>query len=295
MNYSLLIKIAVVCFCVQLLSAVSRAQTKGLPYKIYSSAENKQLTIDELAAQLIKAQVIVFGEEHNDSVGHVLQLAVLEKLFLQSKGKVALSLEMFERDIQPVINEYLTNMIREKNFMNDARPWKNYADYKPLIEFAKKNTIPVIAANAPSRYVNRVTRLGLASLSELNDQSKTFLPPLPIDTLSGAYYHKFLKTLGGHNMPGMQIYQSQNLWDASMADVITSFIVKNKEFKVLQLNGRFHSDECLGVCYRLKKAGLKVTTISCFSDDSFKNPDFTKFSQLADFIIVTDASVKRTF
>lgn len=273
----------------------SKAQTAESQYKIYSTSTNKQLTIDELSTQLIKSQVVVFGEEHNDSVGHALQLALLEKLYFQSKGKIALSMEMFERDVQPVIDEYLTGLIREKNFLTDARPWKNYNDYKPLVEFAKKNSVPVIAANAPLRYVNRVTRLGLSSLNELSDQSKTFLPPLPVDTLSGAYYEKFLQTLGGHNMPGMQIYQSQNLWDASMADVIQSFINKNKEFKVLQLNGRFHSDEYLGVCYRLRKVGLIITTISCFSDDSFENPDFSKFNKLADFVIITDPKVKRTF
>lgn len=273
----------------------AKAQTTEVQYKIYSKTADKQVTVDELTAQLVKSQIIVFGEEHNDSVGHALQFSLLEKLYFLSKGKIALSMEMFERDVQPVIDEYLTGMIREKNFLTDVRPWKNYNDYRPLVEFAKKNSLKVLAANAPLRYVNRVTRLGLSSLNELSDQAKTFLPPLPVDTLTGAYYDKFLQTLGGHNMPGMQIYQSQNLWDASMADVITSFISKYKEFNVLQLNGRFHSDEGLGVCYRLRKTGLKVMTISCFSDDSFENPDFSKFRNLADFVIITDPKVKRTF
>ena len=35
------------------------------------------------------------------------------------------------------MNEYLQNMIREKNFIKEAREWNKYTDYKPMMEFAK--------------------------------------------------------------------------------------------------------------------------------------------------------------
>ncbi|UKJ06623.1 ChaN family lipoprotein [Solitalea lacus] len=271
------------------------AQDSSRQFKIYSTKTKSLISLDELIRTTSTGQVILFGEEHNDSVGHAVQASLFKGLYAKYGNKVALSMEMFERDVQLILNEYLAGLITEKNFKTDARSWKNYTDYKPLIEFAKENKLLVLAANAPSRYVNRVSRLGLSSLNDLSEQAKQWLPTLPIDTLQGAYYDKFLKTMGSHSMPGVQIYQSQNLWDASMVETIVSFLKKNSDYKVLNLNGRFHSDEFLGTCYRLKKAGLKVATISCFAYDLFDTPDFSKLQNLADYVILTDPKVKRTF
>lgn len=69
---------------------------------------------------------------------------------------------MFERDVQEVMDEYLTGCIRQQDMLQDSRPWPNYlSDYAPLVELAKANSIPVIAANAPRRYVGMVGRGGL--------------------------------------------------------------------------------------------------------------------------------------
>jgi uncharacterized iron-regulated protein len=59
--------------------------------------------------------------------------------------------------------------------------------------------------------------------------------------------------MGGHEaMAGMQIYQSQNLWDATMAWSIAQFLKAMPDYKILQLNGGFHSEEKLGTVAQLK-------------------------------------------
>lgn len=105
-------------------------------------------------------------------------------------NKTTLSLEMFERDVQPIMDEYLTSDIREKNFVKEARVWSNYDDYRPMVEFAKSKKLNVICANAAGRYTNLVGRKGQAALMALPDASKDFMAPLPYDTASGAYYDK---------------------------------------------------------------------------------------------------------
>jgi uncharacterized iron-regulated protein len=176
-------------------------------YKIYSSSKKKIITLDEIANDMSKADVLFFGEEHNDSAGHYLEHALFKKLVEKYQGKLALSLEMFETDCQTPLNEYLAGLIREKNFIAEARAWHNYKDYRPMIELAKEDHIPVIAANAPARYANMVNRLGLGSLEQLDAKGKAFLPPLPIDTAIGAYYDKFIEIMGGHSaMGGMKMY-----------------------------------------------------------------------------------------
>ena len=101
-------------------------------YKIYSTARRQLVTIDEVVNRMKDADVLFFGEEHNDSAGHYLERAIFEKMAVQFPGMVALSMEMFETDCQTVLDEYLAGLIREKNFLVDARAWPNYKDYRPL-------------------------------------------------------------------------------------------------------------------------------------------------------------------
>jgi uncharacterized iron-regulated protein len=104
--------------------------------------------------------------------------------------------------------------------------------------------------------------------------------------------------MGGHAaMAGMQIYQSQNLWDATMGWSIAQFYKKHTDFKIMQINGGFHSEEKMGAVAQLKKYAPKarVITIGAYADESFDNPDWAKFSKLADYIILTDAKLPKSF
>lgn len=268
-------------------------------YKIYDTRNQKVISVQDIISAMGNTDVLFFGEEHDDSTCHVLELRLLAKLTEKYPGKTALSMEMFETDCQTVLDEYLRGLIREKNLITEARAWHNYKDYRPLIELAKAQQIPVIAANAPARYVNMVNRMGLTSLEKLDKTAKAWIPPLPIDTATGAYYDKFWQTMGGHsdNMGGMQLYQAQNLWDATMGWSIAQFIEKHRDYKTLQINGGFHSDEKLGVAAQLKKysAKVRILNIACISDDQFDHPDWDKFSKKNDYIILTDPKLAKTY
>lgn len=295
------------CTLITILPQVSKAQSIGNAkdnldvsmqshYKIYDVVNKKLIQLDDLVNSLKPMDVIFFGEEHNDSTAHHLQFEVFKKLGQIQGAAYALSLEMFHTDVQPIMDEYLKGIISEKNFIKETRAWNNYKDYKPLIEHAKLNQLPVIAANAATRYTNAVTRSGLESLANLPSSSKNYLAPLPIDTLTGPYYEKFTALLGGH-MGSMKVYQSQNLWDATMAWSMANFKKKYKKYKILHLNGRFHSDEKLGTYAQLKKYApkLKTTNIACFSADDFQQPNWEKYTHLGDYVILTDPQVKRSY
>jgi uncharacterized iron-regulated protein len=267
-------------------------------YKIFNTKTQQAASLNDIIHDMNKADVLFFGEEHNDSTGHQLEYVLLKKMAEHYPDKTALSMEMFETDCQTVLNEYLAGLIRDKNFETDARVWPNYDDYRQLIEFAKENKLPVIAANAPARYTNMVNRLGLNSLQQLNSTGKSYLPPLPIDTATGPYLEKFDQIMGGHSaMPGMQMYQAQNLWDATMGWSIAKFIKTHRDYKVLQINGGFHSEEKLGVPAQLLHyyPKAKLLNITVYSDDSFANPDWSKLSKMGDYIILTDPKLPKTF
>lgn len=273
------------------------AQDLSQHYKVYDVKKQKTINLDDIVADMAKAEVLFFGEEHNDSIGHYLEVTLFKKLAAAYQNKVGLTLEMFHTDVQPVINEYLAGIITEKNFIKESRAWNNYKDYKPMIEFAKNEGIVVIGGNAAARYSNSVTKNGLEILSKLPASSKQFLPPNAVDTLTGRYYEKFMDLLGGHGMGAMKVYQTQNFWDATMAWSIAKFAKENKGKKIFQVNGRFHSDEKLGTYAQLQKLApkLKALNVASFAAEDFENPNWEKYQNLGDYVIVTDPKVKKSF
>ncbi|RZK51772.1 MAG: hypothetical protein EOO91_20425, partial [Pedobacter sp.] len=133
------------------------AQDMTKHYKIYDVKKQKIITVDDIVTDLAAANVLFFGEEHNDSIGHYLEATIFSKIATAYPGKAALAMEMFHTDVQPIINEYLGGLISEKNFIKEARAWNNYKDYKPMIETAKANKLDVIGGNGAARYSNAVT------------------------------------------------------------------------------------------------------------------------------------------
>lgn len=281
-------------------------------YRIYSVKQAKEVNLQTIVDDMENYHVLFFGEEHNDSVTHFLENRILELLHQKYGDKVTLSMEMFDRDVQPVMNEYLTSDIREKHFRKDARAWSNYKDYRPMIEFAKKNSMDVVCANAASRYTNLAGRKGQQALMALPKASKPFFAPLPYDTATGPYYEK-LTGLTNHTSPtdtgkktiapaisgmgGFSLITAQSLWDATMAYSIADYLKKNKGQIVLHLNGKFHSDEGFGIVTQLKKynSRIKPLIISTASDDSFPVINWETYKKSGDYIIITDPSIPRTY
>lgn len=212
-------------------------------------------SLEAIANATDVADVLYLGEEHGNPVGHRLEAELLERVH-QRAGvrRVALSLEMFERDVQVVVDEYLGDRIREKDLLTDARPWPHYArDYRPLVEYAKANGLSVLASNAPKRYVNRVARLGLAGLGGLSDLALSCLAPLPLPEASAAYAAKFEAAMGGAEHGGPGLLSAQVLRDATMAFAIDRYLEAHPGAIVVQVNGKFHSEGHLGVPEQLRR------------------------------------------
>lgn len=270
-------------------------------YKIYDTRSKQIVTIDKIISDCADADVLFFGEEHNDSVCHYLESEIFKALYNRYGDKVVLSLEMFETDNQLPLSEYLEGFIPEDRFRKDARLWSNYKDYRPMIEFAKENHIQVIAADPPRRYVNMVSRLGMSSLNNLSKEAKKLLPPLPYDTLSGRYREKFEEIMQGS--PGStnpNVYYSQCLWDAGMSYSIYKYLKKHKHQKVFHCVGGFHTAEKLGTAEQLKMRNkrLRILNIASVSDSSFNSSNpagFEKFSNLGDYVLITNPDLKKTF
>ncbi len=270
-------------------------------FRIFDGQGNP-VTLEKIVESLAQADVVFLGEQHDDGVAHKLQLEIFKRAAEKfgAGRKIALSLEMFERDVQTEVDEYLKGLISETHFLSSTRPWGNYkTDYRPVFELAKEKKLPVIAANAPRRYVNMVARNGRESLNALSPEAKKWIAPLPYGPAAEGYRKKFEALMGG---PGdathglAKIMDSQSLWDATMAFSIAEFLKENKRALVVHLNGSFHSENRWGISDHLlkyrPKAKFLVVTIRYEQD--FTKFDKDKHAALGDFVILTDAKQPRS-
>lgn len=271
----------------------ARAQAENVPFKVLDTRTGEQVSLAKAADRLRGLDVIFWGEEHNDSIGHILELKMLKLLTERYFNKVTLSLEMFETDCQALVDEYMGGFIPRDKFLKDARPWNNYEqDYSPMVEFAKEQKLPVVAANSPRRLNNLMSRRGPKSLDSLGARSKMLIAKLPVYVpAKGRYYRKFAGIMGGEeNIHSPNMFASQCLWDATMAKSIDNAAGNSKKGGVvMHVCGRFHSDEYLGTVSQLlrKNNDIELATISCFPAEDFEKPDFEKYADLADFVILT--------
>ncbi len=259
-------------------------------------------TVDQIIAAAGVNEALFLGELHDDAVGHAIQAEIFRRIVSRygEERKIALSLEMFERDVQIVLDEYLKGLITESHFMLSSRPWGNYKwDYRPLVELSKEKKLPVIAANAPRRYINMVSRGGRESLSGLSREALKSLPPLPYAQPSAAYSAKFKALMGPSPEAQMgidKILASQSLWDAAMAHAVFQFIDKNKAPLVVHLNGGFHTENRLGTFEHLMqyRPKTKAIVVSVRYEDDFNTFVVQKHKGLGDYVILTDGKQPRS-
>lgn len=243
----------------------------GSEYQLIESKSGKSLSLAKMASQLKKADVVFFGEYHDNTIIHELQAQLLPLIY-KSKKKLIVSFEMFERDVQADVDAYLAGRISEEEFLEHSRPWPNYfTDYRPLLEFAKAKKLRVIAANIPRWIAGKVARGSLAALDDL-DFSDRMNVAIHIDISEGEYKDIFLATMqanGMHNGFGDEqlyerMYQAQCVKDDTMAESIAQYIERHPKHSIIHFNGDFHSARGLGTVERLKKRmpKLKIMVIS---------------------------------
>lgn len=273
-----------------LFSVTIQAQDK-VPFLIFDG-NGRETSYKDMLKASEKAEVVLFGEEHNNAISHWLQLELTKDL--AERKQLILGAEMLEADNQKQVNQYLKGEINQKQLDTTARLWPNYkTDYKPLVDFAKTKNIPFIATNIPRRFASKVSKNGFEALMELTSEEKMWVAPLPIlydPNLPG--YVEMLKMMGEHTSPNMPKAQASK--DATMA----YFILKNKkpETTFVHYNGTYHSDNFDGINWYLlqKEPKLKIVTIATVTQ-----ADIIRFEKenlhKANFILVIDEDVTKTY
>jgi uncharacterized iron-regulated protein len=269
---------------------LSAAQDKKA-YQIFDK-NGKKTSYEKLLKAGEKADVVLFGEYHDNSVVHWLQLEFTKDL--AQKKDLVLGAEMLEADNQTQVNQYLKGEINQKQMDSSARLWKNYkTDYKPLVDFAKEKKFSFIATNVPRRYASLVFKKDLVALDSLSAQEKSWIAPLPIEfdiNLPG--YKSMMGMQGGH--AGEKMPKAQAIKDATMAYFINKNRKENSVF--IHYNGTYHSDNFEGINWYLRKldAGIKIVTIATVEQKDISKLEAEHYNK-ADFILVIDEDVTKTY
>jgi uncharacterized iron-regulated protein len=267
-----------------------KAQDKKA-YQLFDK-KGKKVTYDKLLKAAEKSQVVLFGEYHNNSVVHWLQLELTKDL--AQRKPLVLGAEMFEADNQKQLDQYLKGEINQKQLDSTARLWPNYkTDYKPLVDFAKENKLPFIATNIPRRYASLVSKKGFEALETLTEEEKSWIAPLPIaydENLPG--YVNMIKMMGDHASPNMPKAQASK--DATMAYFIQKNLKPDSIF--IHYNGTYHSDNFEGINWYLKKnePNLQIITIATIEQQDLEKIMPEEYNK-ADYILVIDEDVTKTY
>lgn len=276
-----------------------------VPNRVYDSRHKRFTDFEAMLADVAGADVLFLGEQHDDPATHRLEIAALEGL-ARRRGNVVLSLEMFERDVQPVLDNYLVDRAPEAAFLARSRPWPRYAtDYRPMVELAKSRHWPVVASDVPRRLASLVSRRGLGTVLDSIDATDRGFAARELSCPHDGYFARFAKTMS--EMPSHsgdsttetaaertatieRIYQAQCLKDETMAESIAAaYVAAPSGAMVVHVNGSFHSDYGLGTAERVKRRlpGKRVVVVSFVPAGDLDHVDAKSQRTLADYIVFT--------
>lgn len=283
-------------------SAVSR----GPVIRVFDTKANRWSTFDAMIASLATADVAFLGEEHDDADTHALEAAALAALG-ERRHNMILSLEMFERDVQPLLDRYLAGAVTESVFVAGSRPWERYVtDYRPMVETARVHEWPVVAANIPRPIASAVSRRGLAHLDTLGKQERGYAARdnvCPKDD----YYTRFAAVMqqdaggsghptaaGSSEMRAMvdRFYEAQCVKDEAMAEAIVGAAgAHGSDAFVLHVNGSFHSDFGLGTAARVKRRvpALRVIVVRAIASPQGMRDPTAEEKRMGDWLVLTRA------
>ena len=270
-----------------------------VPERVFDTRQGAFVDFEVMLAGISEVDVVFVGEMHDDPNTHLLEAAILDGLQRRKRSPVV-SLEMFERDAQPMLDAYLVGRISEEEMLKGARPWPRYAtDYRPLVERAKEARWPVIAANVPRSIAQKVAKGGKEAIGQLTEAERANTArdlECPLDP----YFDRFAQSMSGHPAPNQsadetkamaeRYYWSQCVKDETMAEAIAAAVNRNTGGPVVHYNGAFHSDFGLGTAERVRRRlpGKRTVVISMLPvDDLDKLQPAGEDLKRADYLVYT--------
>ena len=199
--------------------------------------------MDRAIERIGERRVILVGETHDRYDHHQNQLAVIRGL--RERGvDLAIGMEFFQAPFQPYLDAFVAGEINEKQLLKKTEyysRWRyDYRLYRDILEYARHQGIPLVALNAPSELVARVSSGGLESLTPEERRGLVVSPPQG----DAAYEARLRPIFALHGQADEARFQRfadvQRLWDAYMARTASDFLANNPQKRLVILAGSGH-------------------------------------------------------
>lgn len=244
----------------------------------------KRSSLSRILAGLDDRRVVFVGETHTRYDHHLVQLEVLKALH-QRQGKIAVGVEWFQYPFQRHLDDYLRGDISEVEMLERTGyydRWRyDYRLYRPIIEYARANNIPVIALNAPVELTQKIGDVGIKALPE---KYKAQLPT-EYDRSDKAYEDRLRQSFEMHpnkNQKFEHFLDVMLTWDETMAERAMEYLLKHPKTRMAVFAGSGHVMNGSGIPGRLKRR-IEVATASFLVGlENSVNPD------AADYIVLSE-------
>jgi uncharacterized iron-regulated protein len=245
---------------------------------------SKSATLPALMTKLADERLIYVGETHTAWQDHLLQLDVLRGMAAQP-GELAIGVEWIQARFQPVVDRYLAGEIDEAAFLRGVEyyeRWRfDYRLYRPIVEYARANGIPIVALNASKELTSEIGRVGI---DELSDELRAELPG-EYDYGDTAYEDALREMFSMHPIGDGQFDRFlavQLTWDETMAQHVAAYLNANPRNRMLVLAGKGHVSGRSGIPNRVtRRTGIRGATVATF------NPQSRLFNQ-ADYMVLAN-------
>lgn len=269
------------------------------PHRVYDVAADRFIDFETLVTRAAAADIVFFGERHGHVPGHRMQHALLESL--ARRGSATLSLEMFERDVQHVVDAYLAGTVDHPAFLAGSRPWSRYfPDYHPLVETARAHDWNVVAANLPRQLAAGIAQDGLDVLATL-DAAHRALAAADMVCPDDDYRARFVREMSRHPSADassdadgelvrqQRYYEAQCARDETMAESIAGAAARGATRPIVHVTGAFHSDHGDGIPSRLlrRMPELKIVSLTSVPVADLDAADPAPHLQRADYLLFT--------
>ncbi|MGQ9864494.1 MAG: ChaN family lipoprotein [Bacteroidia bacterium] len=263
-------------------------------YNFYTP-QGKKVSYTYVLKKARAADIILIGELHNNPLSHWLEIQLAQDL---GREHVCIGAEMFETDQQTLLDNYLQGKIDSLTFRKYARLWPNYdQDYAQLVEWCKKNQIPLYATNAPRALARKVAYNGWKALDSFTSAQAALIAPLSFPRLDSLPTYQEMKSLSTmHGINPENLMAAQMLKDATMAHFIVLSLREGSCRRLIHLHGSYHSDykEGIAAYLRLWEPKKNLFTLSTLEADPL-NPPKDLLYKRADVILVVSPHVSKTY
>lgn len=245
---------------------------------------NKQ-GLDSIMPRLSGDRVVYVGETHDRYDHHLNQLEVIRRLH-RIKPDMAIGMEFFQQPFQSVLDDYISGRSSEKEMLLGSEwydRWRyDYRLYRPIMQYARENRIPVIALNVARELTYRVSKVGIDGLS----QAERAQIPQEIDTGDERYRQRIQDVYRTHphsdNGSLDRFLEVQLTWDEGMAERVVRYLQEHPDRTMVVLAGSGHLMYGTGIPDRVQRRLPVASHLLLPADNIVLNPG------IADFVVFTD-------